>query len=365
MKKVILSSIVLFLLITCLVGCDKECNHEFGEWYELVSATCTSEGLEECKCNLCGITKQNDLPIEHKWNRGMCKECSIICSHEYEKGECYKCGSIESCEKHKFEDVSINFENYDVCMNSATKGECLVCGSSGTRMVINGNCNFVPNKEKEIVIQQDANGYKYEVSVLECKTCGLNYEQKMWTKYFDNCGVLNYIVSSFILGDEIIGEFYDQRVYYDHDNDISYILSGEDCLNGYEIIETCKKCDQVAKSKSSGHIITSGNIIDLSKYSSCGGNIECYKCKVCGSIDEIQEIKINCVISDVTVVKKEDANNISHTITSGVCDKCGLSYIIDEWDEESYFGKVTSTLISIYQNDELVVTGVKKEHRYE
>lgn len=68
MKKLLIFFLFLSLISFAVIGltaCDSSCDHQWGEWYTITEPTCTTDGLKEQKCTLCGTAASEALTKSH------------------------------------------------------------------------------------------------------------------------------------------------------------------------------------------------------------------------------------------------------------------------------------------------------------
>lgn len=83
-KKILISFLFLSLIAFAVIGltaCDSSCDHQWGEWYTITEPTCTTDGLKEQKCTLCGTAASEALTASHtpSADDGDCTT-AVICS---------------------------------------------------------------------------------------------------------------------------------------------------------------------------------------------------------------------------------------------------------------------------------------------
>ena len=78
MKKIIKSIMMIFVMFGCMfamTACN-DCEHTYGNWTTIKSATCTEDGKKEHKCTECGHTETKKIDaLGHNYVGGVCTDC--------------------------------------------------------------------------------------------------------------------------------------------------------------------------------------------------------------------------------------------------------------------------------------------------
>ena len=119
--------------------------HTFGESVLTIQPTCTEKGEMISTCEACGATKTAEVAaVGHRWQNGVCKNCTATCIHEEWTGNvCKNCGF--TCVNHQYSDATCQDE-----------GICYICGNK----VANKNPNNHVTAETYIKNQKEAKCYE-------------------------------------------------------------------------------------------------------------------------------------------------------------------------------------------------------------
>ena len=106
MKKRIISMLVLAVMVAAMLPLDvsaaalsEECEHEWGDWFEVEEATCMEPGLEERQCLLCGEYEQEIIPTDmadHEWSDWVTIKEPTLLENGEETHQCELCGVTET-----------------------------------------------------------------------------------------------------------------------------------------------------------------------------------------------------------------------------------------------------------------------------
>ena len=129
MKKRSLLIVLFLLFVLLMVGCKKdkpieqepqEHTHLFGEWQEVVAASCYTDGIMERTCE-CGKVETQSIQGGHKWTQGTCMKKSV----------CEICGEKGEYEDHNYSEWEVLLE--PECVSTGLKThKCSWCGKVET-----------------------------------------------------------------------------------------------------------------------------------------------------------------------------------------------------------------------------------------
>ena len=156
-----------------------------------------------------------------------------------------------------------------------------------------------------------------------------------------------------------------------HDYKYEYDVNGESCEDGCTVHTTCTKCDYSSTTTRKHCQDEYGVVIDLSKYSSCGGTARVNRCKVCGRINFVQDMNVNCNMGGAY---EEDILDESGAVIGKkqtcACADCDLIFITESYKE--YYNSceyIEYRTQRIYKGSECVFEFVQEnhgeEHKYE
>ena len=306
--------------------------HELVYEYELLGETCNDGCIVRITCNNC------DYYYEYT---------RYYCDEEY---------------------VEIDLSEYTSCGGYMRCYRCQICKKINFVEDITIFCNTDNQTKTEEVIGED--GIVHYVTTSVCSDCGMVFVYDEWNEQESVCAVYEYVAKYIYMGEECIFEYtyYDYCTY--HEYEYTYELEGETCDDGVYVIRYCTKCGESDSYWRYGHHTEYVNI-DLSEYSSCGGYIDCSRCVVCGEVDYIYALEINCeVSSSETPDEVIGEDGIVHYVTTSSCSLCGLVFVTEEWSvSEGSCYEVNYNTIYVYGNGELIFEGTEREynstHEYE
>ena len=113
-----------------------------------------------------------------------------------------------------------------------------------------------------------------------------------------------------------------------HAYEYEYIVEGDSCEDGCITRITCKNCDYLEEQTSYWCDIEYDVEFDLSEHSSCGGYLRVDRCRICGHISAVNDMRIEC--NTENAVKEEildDLGNVVGYQYTATCPDCGLTFV--------------------------------------
>lgn len=124
MKKILTACAILALTLLFAVSCS-ECEHEYSEWTEIKSATCSERGVEQRKCKKCLHTEEkNTFTADHTADRWITVEEPSITSEGLATAACKWCGKELSRTLDRLYSEGLS---YDIVKNSYSE-YCMITG---------------------------------------------------------------------------------------------------------------------------------------------------------------------------------------------------------------------------------------------
>ena len=191
---------------------------------------------------------------------------------------CKNCGDsyTDESEGHRTESEYEYIGGF--CGISAYRYVCQICKEVVNVSVDEYGCEW----EK---METNAEGY----DVYQCSYCGgIKHVKTFSYEKDDYCWVEETAEYVYFKNGKEVFRANVERSYEDHDLDIRYETNGGSCEDGYTVYQTCKTCDYESKWTTSGHR-TESTRVDLGALGFCGGDIEEYKCVVCGAVTDSYE----------------------------------------------------------------------------
>ena len=393
--------------ITDIDDLDADCNIDFDlepEAEQITDENGIIHYVQKLECPDCGLIAIVDSWTEeisvcetkqHMQMSLSCKETTIAElydyyyneMHEYEYSyefdgvscedgvtiyySCRICGdsySYSTTSHSGSETVDIDLSEYGACGGTVTADCCTVCGYAVYVLDMDISCRPSDEIEEDIL---DENGVVIGTQCTGvCSNCGLVFVEKEWIEFISDCEQIRYEGAYIYSDGECIFSYVDYEYYNDHEYEYQYELSGTDCNSGYKVICTCTICGTTDWWWTSGHR-TEYFEINLDEYDGCGGKISGGNCAICGEIQYINNMEVDCNFEEsVTDDEIVDENGVAHYISTRICTSCGLKFVTDTWEiEQSSCTTVRYTLSQIYKDDELTfdytITNTDENHDYE
>jgi len=245
-------------------------------------------------------------------------------------------GYVETDTWHSNEErATIDLSEYGACGGSLIVYKCTDCGEITEIYDFDVDCNVDLENEPEAEEVTDENGVVHYIQKVECPDCDLALVVDTWVEEISVCEKITHMTMTVAYGETTIVELYDS--YYDdtHEYEYAYELQGETCEDGVKITVHCDICGDSYTYNNNWHGNTEYDVeIDLSEHSTCGGTMNVDRCSICGYITYINDMNINCNMSDGVEEEITDAegNVIGYKYTS-TCLDCGLEFVEQEWIE--------------------------------
>ena len=258
-------------------------------------------------------TKEYSYEDQHNWTYSyvmLGEECNdgYVCTRT-----CSKCNAKvqDYGSYHDYDETRIECSDHGMCGGYIEKDTCRACGYSYIYTDYY-ECNWS-------YVQTDSNEYYVYV----CSDC--NAIRKTKTIYGETNANCEYTVTNFYIyianGKEIFNDS-DSYTNTSHTYEYSYKLIGDDCGEGYQVIQTCKVCNYTYSYTSSGHY-TNWNDIYFSDFGMCGGYVREERCQICDTVGYMSVSDYYCSWEDqgtdnngYSVVKCSSCNAIRKTKTT-------------------------------------------------
>ena len=184
------------------------------------------------------------------------------------------------------------------------------------------------------------------VEVSRCANCGSErHLQYIEGEKDENCFYTATYVDKIYKNGTLIIDATREEHNTKHNFETSYEFFGEGCADGYRVTETCLDCGNYRYYEADGHMMEY-EVIKLSGYGICEGDIWYYICKVCGytegammnlgcSFDsyeydeEAQTHKYHCMVCDTTMFVTP-----SEAVKDGCTTKTAITYSFTRGGEE-------------------------------
>ena len=296
---------------------DREVNHQIKRTYKDLKGSCDDGYTVVNACENC------DYFVEYSSSGHSCGEESVDYSDKV------PCGLVLSVDK------------------------CEICGQISYYSYEKDGCRIRWQDPVETV----EDGVSHHRQTGTCATCGTVYVTDEYQAMTDSChGTMNRVLTVTASDGTQIVQLHTSSEFTDHDIRRTYEMKGSTCDDGYSMVETCTKCNQVLWSgESSGHDYGEHEE-SLSQYLDCGGSVIYQGCRICHAEERIVAISTSCDFA-WSWSTETDANGVVHEIRSGVCTKCGKRHVCDEWTKwtTACEGERQCTY-SIYAGEDLLVS---------
>ncbi len=149
--------------------------HKFGEWYDVKSSSCTTNGYKERKCTVCGYDETQNLDLsEHEWNEKPTVDKEPTCTTDGEQSvHCKNCDAVKESQTipakgHTFGEWE-DLKKADCVTEGAQKRTCTVCEAVEERNVDIDNANHTWG---DVQIDKEATCTEEGSSSRHCTKCG-------------------------------------------------------------------------------------------------------------------------------------------------------------------------------------------------
>ena len=242
--------------------------------------------------------------------------------HTYVDGVCSSCGKVDNtCDHTVLHQETVDFAEYGVCGFSFVASTC-ECGEV-KKYAADGEVKCKLNQQGETELLPDENGSGMIMkATLVCPECGLTAYAEVSAKD-DECASIMLMNYTFSMNGEVIYEnLVIEQVYYNHE--------------------------------------TEKAVVDFSEFDGCcGGSIIVERCKLCGAVDYVDEMKLNCKLDLDTMPTPEEKlgeDGYVHFIYTVNCPNCEFKIVIDQWNVDVSTCEVyTYTNYYICYGDEVVI----------
>ncbi len=259
---------------------------------------------------------------------------------------------------HFTERVEINLSEYGACGGYAYVEHCRICGETVGAEDVKFFCEFSYSDTSFT----DDNGVEHTSAIGVCPVCGLTIFSDSYNVQESVCVVTHYNTGRVeINGEEIfcVGEKWSEE---NHDYVYEYKLYGESCKEGYDVVQTCTKCDLYHEYRNYGHLVEREEI-DLRELGLCDGFIVREYCLIC---DE----NMNSRVEDygcnwMHISGNGDVQNIYK------CRRCGAEKHVSNYkavgDSPCSYRQIT-TIVYYVNNEEIYryeTTSYMSAHKWE
>ena len=289
-------------------------SHNYEQRYELKGDTCADGYTVYITCLECG-EQNTSQGYGHAFDKGVNESLNSSCGGHYGYSVCRICGERGEYDFHLG------------CFDEGGKG------SSYT----------------------DKNGIEHYVVEHECDDCGFSV---MLDKYsYDEADCRKVFVNYYIVYDDngdLVCEFEQKRVSEEHDYEVTYVLDGEDCEDGWTVTYACRDCGYTYYYSKSGH-----NAYSDSRYVSdgvCGFYAEVNVCSICDKIVGGRLTDTSCHIESFEN-STETVDGVTYEISTGTCKICGAVYTRRSYrvyDGTCYYNDYTEESVTSAGGEELI-----------
>lgn len=366
------------------------CTHELSEeiWVNLKDyGMCDGTfAYATCKCGENKLFKSYDLRCDFVWdkqttedengyavihNTATCKDCGFRIEEAYRfevaQNECIGTAYMEFSVYNKNEEQIFAFNGfeaknvshlkvcfveteeltkYGLCGGIAKKAAC-ACGAETEYVVEDDTCNWVHVQEGSA--EGIGNTYR-------CSDCNTVKVESWEDTALENCQYASVNRTEYYRDNTLLVKYENSGVYTYHNNEYSFELDGESCLDGYTVSTKCKDCGfENSYYEKSNHAIF-WKQIDVSAYDLCLESAEVAFC-ACGEY-EWCDIANNCNL----IWQKSDSvasdGTGNQTVVWHECSDCGLN--VEERIKEKPTGdscKIEQNVTNVYtKNGEAILT---------
>ena len=294
----------------------------------------TEEHDFEFKFELLGETCEDGFIVKE-----VCKNCN----------RSYNYGKYQG---HMYDRSGLSLEEYGCCPGTKVNGGiCEVCGKSEYTTIVPGCKNYAFGN---MVEKTDANGKVYYEALFTCPDCGVSFVEKYYTTTEACVSHMTLIAELVVNGECVYSHFYDAGKTAFHKWVTSYEFSaGNDCENGYKIINTCENCGEVNTYHDYGHIYESSEI-DISANTCKGGAIFVEKCFLCEKVTYI-DYKVPCAKQEIYNEQLDEDGNILSTVRVCYCPDCGFKAVYEEiFEYDSACSATRRTVVKYYIGETVI-----------
>ena len=276
--------------------------HTLGAAEIIKAATCSETGESRATCSVCNYVKTQVIPTT---------------AHTYENGVCTGCGHFSGDCDHSMTDatITVDISEYGACGGTITLNTC-ACGEYKYIDVDNaesaGSCKLEFGEGDEGVTED---GNMYMSASAYCTVCGFTED----------------IYAEAVIADCMLTATYE------------FVMSvnGEVFLDNVIWIEK----EEYHNDTYGTHTVASTDCGDIVIYGS--------KCEDCGKFTYINDLDMECSIEYEDFEETDENGNI-HEGERGVCSKCGLVFVSEEWYEKDGCYEIEYELAYIEKDGERV-----------
>ena len=318
-------------------------------WFDLVSVD--ESGLEIWRCQYCGVERHSSHTYSEKDET--CNVVVDVVERYYLNGELVLDAShIEYYVEHN------NKETYELLGETCGDGyivyvTCLDCGYShdysGYEHMVNceefdlgelGFCGGTGSKEicwvcKELVrttlywvdcvFNVVSHDEETNTTYCHCDACGIDVyvtdtasEKDEWCRYELNR------VSRYYKGDELILEIAYVEYIQEHNYEATFVMHGESCNDGYEVIYTCSGCGHTVSEYRTDHATFKIYEADFENSGSCKHHYVYVMGCPCG--EEINNIELDYE----NLAPFQETDEETYSKQGYICEDCGYSVIVTQ-----------------------------------
>ena len=276
-----------------------------------------------------GGSKQNYINHDYEYTYKMYGE---TCDDGYEVYQkCRNCSangswSSSGCNSNY---TTLQFTEYTSCNVSVEVDVCSVCGKITYFHGLGEMCEI---NEDEVTVEEgfDDNGRpSYVVSTAVCPVCGLTYVDRAWVEYETSCAFTLYQSFTIYADDVCIFEYVSSGEYQEeHELEESFEMFGESCEDGYNVVVTCKNCDEYYEETYYNHH-ESFTVVEykFDELGGCGGYVYANECP-CGQEKYAYCDMWNCNY-EFDGYGYTDDYGVEHDVEKRTCPTCGLVDFVD------------------------------------
>ena len=290
--------------------------HEYEYTYEIEGNDCNNGYKVIIHCTVCGET-------DEWWNSG-----------------------------HINESFEINLADHNGCNGIISGYRCAICGKVNYLNSMDSECDFGDATSEQIV---DEDGNIHYITTMICSDCGLRFVSERWEVQESACVICQYGKTYIYAGEECIFEYTSSNANSSHSYEYSYELEGGTCQDGYRVICYCTVCGETDEWWSSGHRNESFEI-NLADHNGCNGIISGYRCAICGKVDYLNSMNLDCDFGNATSEQIVDEYGNTHNVTTQICTRCGLKFVTDTWiTSESGCVSINHGMITVYSGEDTII----------
>ena len=242
----------------------------------------------------------------------------------------------EYVNEHANEYVEVDLTQFGVCYSYISYNECERCGCISNYYASSRDCYLNSTQSEE---KTDENGNVHYIDSNYCNTCGATFVTESWWEPKTSC-VFNGYTAHIIRKDDVdVFEIVESYNFDDHDYESTYYFEGDDCNDGYLVVDSCTRCDKTIEWRATGHD-REGVSHFFEKMGLCGGSAYEEVCTLCHKTLSVNVHDYHCSWSSVS--KTDDG------LQTFECEKCGTTKTVlaeigekNEWCEIYYTEQIT------------------------